>query len=254
MLPKKRLIEILDYIKKKDEKSAKVEELAKEFNASNSTIRRDLKKLEEQSMLERIHGGAILRSSTSSEMKAFEKRIINQKEKKHIGKIAKKYIIDGDSILLDSGSTVLEVANNLIEFNDLTVITYDLRIALDIELTYDSKLFVTGGERRNGFEVVYGVECVDYIKKLHVDKAFLGADAIDLNKGITNAHFPEVPIKKEIIRSADTVILVADSSKFNKQALIKVCELDEIDIIITDSEIDRNIYKKIKEKGVDIIY
>ncbi len=253
MLPEERLNKILEHIK--ENKSAEVDELAKLFGASKSTIRRDLKKLDRKDIVQRTHGGAVLANvSTSYEKKAQEKRMINPNKKQHIGKIAAKYVYENESILLDSGSTTLQVAKNLYDISDLTVITYDLRIAIDTELSSNSSILLTGGVRRNGFEVLVGSETEKFISKLSVDKAFLGADAIDFKSGITNATFAEVSIKQEIIKSAKEVILVADHTKFNNIALVHVTSLDKIDKIITDKEISSDVLEKLEEKGLEVIY
>lgn len=252
MLQEERQLQILNYIKDSSDGYAEVKELASKFNASPSTIRRDLKNLDEKSMLVRVHGGAMIANNTTNEIKAKEKRLLNKNSKKHIGKIAAKYIFEGESIILDSGTTTLEVSKLLHNFKKITVITYDLRIAIETSLNSESKMIIAGGERRDGYELLYGDTCKEFIKNMNVDKAFLGADAISIEKGITNAYFPEVPIKKQIIKSAKEVLLVADSSKFDKIALVHVCNLIDIDKIITDPKIDKNLFKRIKEMGVDI--
>lgn len=249
MMPAERLSKILECINTNG--SANIEELTKLVDVSESTIRRDLKKLADKGLIIRTHGGAVTKTiSTTFEQEARNKRFLQKEEKEYIGQLAANYVSDGESILLDSGTTTLALSRFLKYKKGLTVITYDLRIALETELTSDSLLVVTGGIRRDGFDVLVGSETENFIRNLSVDKAFLGADAIDLEMGVTNAGFAEVSIKQEIIKSAKEVILVADYTKFGKTALIKVASLEDIDHIITDSRVDRDYIQRIERLGV----
>ncbi len=251
MMPAERLSKILESINENG--SANIEELTKLVSVSESTVRRDLKKLAENGLLIRTHGGAVKKSSsTTFEQQAQNKRLLQQEEKEQIGKMAAEYISDGESVLLDSGTTTLALARYLKEKRGLTVITYDLRIALETELSSDSSLVVTGGIRRDGFDLLVGSQTENLIHNLSVDKAFLGADAIDLEMGVTNAGFAEASIKQEIIKSAKEVILIADYTKFGKTGLIKVASLEEIDHIITDYQVDQNYLEKIERLGVRV--
>lgn len=249
MLPAERLQKILNYIN--NNKSANVKELGELVNTSESTIRRDLDKLVMRGLINRTHGGAVTNAlSTTTEKKAEEKRNLKWNEKDYIGKYAAQYISDGESIIVDSGSTTLSLCRNINNKRDLTVITYDLKIALETALGPNCSMIVTGGIRRDDFEVLIGSETESFIKRLNVDKAFIGTDAVDLDKGLTNATFAEVSIKQEIIKAAKKVILLADYTKFGKTALVEVAPLEEIDIIITDSGIDQEVFEKIKKKGI----
>lgn len=249
MLPAERLSTILESINNNG--SANVEELVELVHVSESTVRRDLNKLTKRGLITRTHGGAVTKTiSTAYERRARDKCQIQQEEKDKIGQYALKYISDGESIILDSGSTNLALARNLKQKKGLTVITYDLRIALESQISQDSQLVVTGGIRRDMFDVLIGSEAERFIRGLSVDKAFLGADAIDMVKGLTNAGFAEISIKQEIIKAAKEVILLVDHTKFGKTALIKVASLEEVDHIITDSGIDPDCLRKIKKQGI----
>lgn len=249
MMPAKRQKVILKYINKHG--SANIKELLELLKVSESTIRRDLKKISEKNLIERTHGGAVKTTmSTSFEALPQEKRCKNLKEKKYIADICEKFILDGESILLDAGSTNYFISQKLKNKNNITVITVDLRIALKTKLKSDSNLIVPGGRRREDYEVLVGTEVENFLKNLSVDKAFIGADAVSIEKGITNATFPEVGIKKEMIKSAKESFLVADHTKFGSNSLVKVANLEKIEYVITDKKIDSEVVDKLEEIGI----
>ncbi|MFW6029775.1 MAG: DeoR/GlpR family DNA-binding transcription regulator [Halanaerobiales bacterium] len=249
MIPAERQKKILNYINNNG--SANIEELINLVGVSKSTVRRDLKKLSKKGLINRTHGGAIKKTkSTSFEPSPKEKRFKQLSEKKKIAKITKKYIRDGESIILDAGSTNYAISQELEDISNITVITFDLRIALETKLSNDSRLVVPGGVRRENYEVLIGSHVENFFRDVTADKAFLGADAVSLDRGITNATFSEVAIKKQIINSAKETYLVVDHTKFGNTTLVKVAELSVIDYIITDSKIKPEIENKLKKLGV----
>lgn len=252
MMPIERQTKIISYVNKNN--SATIEQLMELVNVSRSTIWRDLKKLEKQNILLRTHGGALKEKSTGYEPLASEKRSKMKEEKQHIASLAIDHIEDGETILLDAGSTTYAISDKLINKNNITVITYDLHIALKTKLKNNSSLIVAGGVRRDYYEVVVGSITENFIKSLTVDKAFLGADAIDLEQGITNATESEVSIKKQIIKSARKTIVVADHTKFGKKSFMKVVDINDINHIIVDNGLDKDYIKKLKEKNIKVEY
>lgn len=234
-LPTTRKASILRYIKVKG--NATIKELSSQFNVSEATIRRDLDELDSEKLLERIHGGAQIPnvSSTSSETAYREKALLQVAEKTRIGAYAASLIADGDTILLDSGTTCLQIALNLDKKKRITVITNDLHIANSIVLDSSSTLIVTGGIARPEFGVLTGTMVQRFLQGIRVDKTFLSADAIDIRYGIFNATMHEVDLKKALIASAQQVCLTADHTKFGKVALAQVCTLSELDLIVTDN-------------------
>lgn len=253
MIPAERQAEILKYINNNG--SADIKELMDLVKVSKSTIRRDLKKLSNKDLIERKHGGAIKKTmSTTFELQPRDKRYKNMKEKKQIARLALEYINNGDSIILDAGSTTYAISQKLKEKDRLTVISCDLRIALETDLSNSSKLIVPGGIRRNDYEVLIGARAENFLRDLSVDRAFIGADSIDLERGITNATLAEVSIKQQIINSAKETILVADHTKFGKSTLKKVAELAQVEHIITDKNIDTIIVEKLRKKNIWVEY
>ncbi len=236
-LPEARRACILRYINSMG--SATIKELANMLSVSDATIRRDLDELDTEKLVERIHGGAqaLKISRTAFETAYRDKSTYMVEEKARIGFSAASFVENGDTILLDSGTTSLQIARHLAEKKNITVITYDLYIANSIELDQSSTLIVTGGIRRSGFGVLTGSMVRDFIRSVRVDKSFLSADAVDIDFGVSNATLHEADLKKELIHSGQKVYLVADHSKFGNLALVQVCSLSDIDLLITDAQL-----------------
>ncbi len=244
ILPAERRKRILEHIQQNG--SGRIEELAAVLGVSEATVRRDLSILETDGFVDRTHGGAVLpETSTAFERLYPEKRAILSEEKQAIGIKAASMISDGETLILDSGSTTFEIARNLTFHKNLTIITYDLFIASSIIYDPSTTVIVTGGVRRDGFNILVGPIAEELLRQVRVNKAFIGADAVDFTQGITNATFTEVSIKRLIIEAANEVILVADHSKFGKLALAKVCSLDQVDHIVTDQKVDDSILQGI---------
>lgn len=252
-LPEARKENILRYVDSVG--SATIKELATTLNVSAATVRRDLDELNERKLIKRIHGGAqaVKSSRTAFETAYLDKSAQMVDEKARIGFSAASFVENGDTILLDSGTTALQVARNLSDKENITVITYDLHIAASVELSPSSTLIVTGGIRRPGFGVLTGSMVLDFIRGIRVDKSFLSADAIDIDFGLSNATFHEADLKKALIQSGQCVYLIADHSKFGNLALIHVCDLSEIDLIITDSQLPENYQQLLEKKNCDYI-
>ncbi len=251
-IPAERQKQIVEFVQKNG--SAQIKVLADYQNVSEATIRRDLDELADLGLIERTHGGAMaIDSSTSFEHKHSEKMNIMLTEKRNIAKAATSLIRDGDTIFLDSGTTTYFIAQNLGGFRDLTVITHDLQIGNTAILHPTSTLIVTGGIRREEFSVLVGSLTENFIKELKVNKVFLGADAVDVESGVFNANFIEVGIKKLLLTISKHIILVADTSKFSRSALARVCKIESIETIITDNNLSPEVKNQIEKNGVRLI-
>ncbi len=173
------------------------------------------------------------------------KRDVRRAEKSAIASVAAALVSDGDSVVLDSGSTTYEVAVALREKSSLTVLTNDLRIAKFVASFPDVRLLVSGGELLGSVYTLIGDHAVRFMSHYSADWAFLGADAVDRFAGITNNNTLEVPIKRALIAAAAHTVVVADHAKFGQRALAKVAALDEVGTIVTDSGISgdqRDLY------------
>ncbi|WP_067902693.1 DeoR/GlpR family DNA-binding transcription regulator [Nocardia vaccinii] len=212
--------------------------LADELGVDTSTIRRDLDALERAGQAQRTHGGARPTPGATAKLPYTMKESERLDEKAAIGAAAAARVRDGQTVILDSGSTTYEVARALRNHTDLTIITNDLRIAKYIAETPGMRLLVTGGELLGSVFTLVGERAIAFLSDYTADWAFLGADAIDLDAGITNMNTLEVPLKRAMLAAAGNSFVVADSSKFGRRALAKVAGLDEISGVITDSDLD----------------
>lgn len=241
---------ILDYVN--SSKKATVNELSDYLGVSKVTIRKYLNDLENKGLVIKIHGGVISTDSDLNyEIPYASKKDLNIYEKEMIGIAASGLVEDGDVIILDAGSTTFEIARN-IDNKNVTVITNDVRIAYELASKSSVKVVIAGGTVQKNVYTVLGFYAEGLLNQIHVNKVFLGADAINPEDGITNKTLEEVAIKKAMIKSAEEVIVVADHSKLNKKAFADVCGIDEIDTIVID-EIDENYRRIFNEKGINII-
>lgn len=234
MRSKERREEILRRVQEAGYLSARA--LAATFDVDASTIRRDLDALARRGMVLRSHGG-VRPVVENADIPYAIKESANVREKRAIARAAAQFVEDGQSLVLDSGSTTYELARALQHHRGLTIITNDLRVASQVATHNEARLMVTGGELLSSVYTLIGERAVEFISDLQVDWTFLGADAID-RVGINNTNSLEVPLKRAMIACAARTVVLADSTKFSRRALVRVAKLDEIDLIITDTGLD----------------
>lgn len=235
MLAQQRRQKIFELIR--EDGQAKVFELGRIFKVSEVTIRQDLEKLEEEGLVVREHGGAHLKNIGLSVRNIELLSKENMAEKEAIAKKAAELVRDGDTIILDSGSTTTEIAKQLNGYTNLTVITNALNIALILGVDPGINLVLTGGEFKAPTLSLTGQKAADSLEGLHVDKLFLATAGITLKSGLTYPSISDLVVKKAMIESADQVYLVADSGKIGKSAFASLGALSLIDYLITDSKI-----------------
>jgi DeoR family fructose operon transcriptional repressor len=251
LLPAVRQKQVLRFIE--EHGSVQVRDLIEHFGVSEATVRRDLDDLAARDLVQRTHGGAVARApSTSFEALYEEKRGEFAAEKRRIAEAAVKVIRDGETVILDSGSTTLEVARNLAGHRGLTVITYDLFIATAVSFDPSTTVVVPGGSRREGFNTLIGPLTEAFFRGVRVDRTILSADAVDVAFGVSNATFAECAIKQLLIEAGRQVLLVADASKFGKQALAKVCSVGSLDLIVTDASLGEPDRRALEQAHVEL--
>lgn len=208
-------------------------QLAANLGVDASTIRRDLDALARDGHLQRTHGGARPLAGTIDLPYAIRQQ--EHLSAKHaIALAAAQLVQDGDRILLDSGSTTYQLAVELRHRANLTIVVNDLLIAHTVADYEGVRLLVSGGELLTSTYTLVGDRAIAFIGDLRVDWTFLGADAIDLDAGITNTNTVEIGLKRMMLAVASKRIVLADSSKFGQHALVRVAEVTEVDRIITD--------------------
>lgn len=242
---------ILDYINVNG--SAQIRDLAQVHAVSEATIRRDFDELAQFGLIDRTHGGAVRSNSTTFERVHSEKMTLMHEEKKRVAAYAASLVKNGDSIFLDSGTTTYFIARELCYHKNLTIVTNNIDIAQSVHFDPTVSLIVTGGIRREQYSVLIGSIAEQVIRSFCVDKAFMGCDAIDAAGGIYNTNFMEIGVKQCVARCGKTTILVTDSSKFYIKALAKVCGLEEIDMIVTDSGLDEKTVQAVQKNGISMV-
>ncbi|WP_321345428.1 DeoR/GlpR family DNA-binding transcription regulator [uncultured Draconibacterium sp.] len=251
LLPQQRREKIFGMIR--EDGHAKVLDLSKIFKVTEVTIRQDLEKLEDEGLIIREHGGAYLKNISMNVQNIELLNNENMPEKESIAKKAVEMINDGDTIILDSGSTVTEIAKLISGFKNLTVITNALNIALILGADPEINLILTGGEFKAPTLSLTGQKAADSLEGLHVDKLFLATAGIALKSGLTYPSISDICVKRAMIESADVVYLVADSSKIGKSSFASLGALSLIDYVITDSKINEDYIDLFSRHDVKMI-
>lgn len=244
---KQKILELL-----KEHQRVDVQGLNQILQVSESTIRRDLKELEENNLLTRTHGGAIPLQNVNFEPTFLEKEIRNSEAKKAIAKKAVEFIREDDVILLDSGSTMLYLAKELKCFAKLTVVTNSIPIAQMLQTYEGIELIVVGGTFRKGVMSLVGSFAEQVLNLLHVDKAFIATNAVHTEKGLSTPNMDEANIKRKMIACSKKTILMADSSKVGGVSLVKFAELSDIDLFITDNSVSKDSISQLDSQGVEM--
>lgn len=235
MLANQRREKILELIR--EDGHAKVLELSRIFKVTEVTIRQDLERLEKEGLIKREHGGAILKNMDAGVRNITLQNQKNMPEKMAIARKAVTFIQNGDTIILDSGSTTTEIAKLLTGFQNLTVITNALNIALILGAYPNINLVVTGGEFKAPTLSLTGQKAADFFQNLNVDKLFLATAGITLKSGLTYPSISDICVKRAMIESANDVYLVADSTKIGINSFASLGALSLINLLITDSKI-----------------
>lgn len=244
--------EILNLIR--EDGQAKVQKLSSIFKVSEVTIRQDLEELEELGFIQREHGGAFLK-----DVGLFAKNItlLNQSnldEKKYIAQKAVTTIKEGDTIILDSGSTTTELAKLMLSFKNLNVITNSINIALILGENPCINLMVSGGEFKAPTISLTGDLAAATFKNIHVNKLFLATSGISADFLLTYPSLSDLSVKSAMIRASDHIYLLADSSKFDVSSFASLGRITLIDTLITDSKIPENKIKALRDMNVNVIY
>lgn len=230
----------------KQEKRVTVKMLAKTLDISVDTVRRDLKYLEDAKKLTRVHGGAILLEEESEPLVtnvSFQKRIeTRQRQKQGIAKKAMDYVKENQAIALNAGTTNIEVAKELVKhFDALTIITNSLPVINIVEKKPNFTVVVTGHFLDHDEYSFYDEQGNDFSKHFHCDIVFISINAISLKQGLTDFRQKEKETILSYMDAADRKIVVADASKFETSAFLRVCDFDQIDAIVTDASLPKEI-------------
>src|SRR5579885_451365 len=230
----------------------RVEDLRRRLNVSLATVRRDLDQLEQSGAIRRVHGGAVSVESRLEEPLFDDKTSIAAREKLHIAEAALKFIAPGDTIYLDGGSTVLELARLLRDRTHLTVVTNSLRAAHELA-GRGPRLILIGGELRRLSQTMVGPLTRCILQELHVDRAFMGTIGLTLEEGLTTTDPSEAFTKELVMRQARQVILLADSGKAGKVSFARAGRLENVHVVVTDRALEKNFARELAKKGIKVV-
>ena len=246
-----RRMEILDMVNLQGK--ARVEDLAELFKVSSVTIRSDLSFLEKNGYIVRSHGAAIPNTGFIAELSIHEKRGQNAGIKTLIGKAAATLIKDGDTVILDSGTTTREIATHLKSRENVVVMTNGLDVAMELANTSGVEVLMTGGVLRKSALSFSGSQAENSLRNYRFDKVFLGVDGFDLRVGITTHNEQEASLNRLMCDISETIIAVADSTKFSKRSCHMIREFGDIDILVTDSGIPEEYIQELKDHKIEVI-
>ncbi len=237
-----------------EEGSARVKVLSSLFKVSEPTIRQDLERLEKDGFVVREHGGAYLRSVSQQVGSLTLQHMENIDRKIRIAKKAAGFVSAGDRIILDSGSTITELAKCLVQVPNLTVITNALNIALAIGTNPGCELLVTGGEFKAPTLSLTGEKAAFFFRNLYVDKLFLATGGISPSLELTYPGFSDIVVKRAMIEVARETYLLADSTKYGNASFASLGSIRCVDYLITDDGLDAGAAREIEALGVKVIF
>lgn len=256
MLSEQRYEEICNLLER--EGSVKTSTLCHVFNTSRETVRRDLETMEAKGMLRRIRGGAMKKADTVQEKglpytSFYKRRDENSESKWKVAREAVKQIREGQAVALDSGSTSLYLARAIKEtFQSLTVVTNSLAVANELADAEEITLVMTGGIYRQDEEAFVSDIATLIFSKINVDTFFLTTCGISVERGITYQRMDEIIVQNKMMEAAERTIVITDSSKIGMNSLVKMCGIEEVSMLITDSGASREQIQAFEEAGVRV--
>ncbi len=226
-----REMEILEELKLYG--SRRIQDLARQLSVSEETIRRNVKKLAKQGLVRKVHGGVYLPESVR-EPTLNQRMNLNPEPKRQIAEHLAEVIQNGDSLILDIGSTTAYVARALRSHQDLFVVTNSLEVAQALATRNNNRVFMAGGELRSHDGGAFGKEAVSFVRQFSVNYAILSAAAIDADSGFMLFDLDEADFSREILRCAERCIVAADSTKFGLRAPVRIAEPENFDELVTE--------------------
>jgi DeoR/GlpR family transcriptional regulator of sugar metabolism len=251
MMADERRTQILQIVRRAGR--VRVNGLASMFNTSAVTIRSDLNELHQRGLVLRSHGGAVLPDKILRESPVHERLKAHSEEKRRIGATAAAMINNGETIILDSGTTTLEIARQIKKKTGLHVITNGVNIAAELLDARDVQVFIVGGTVRGESASISGHFTEEMFEQFSADKLFLSGAGCDLDFGVSGANLEETMVNRAMIRIAREIILVADASKFSKRSMSRIAPFSEIDTVISNTSLDEAIQERLRTIGCNLI-
>ncbi len=231
-----------------------VTDLSREFDVTEETIRRDLEKLDNEGLATKTYGGAIANKSLNIDLPYNVRKRASVERKQKIAEKIAEMIKEGDYIMVDASSTAIYVTKCIAHLKNITLITNSIEILMELADKSDWNILSTGGTLKKGSLSLVGTSAERMIKGFHVDLAICSSKGIDMNMGITDSNEKDSEIKRAIFAAADRKILAVDATKFDKISFVHVCDLNDVDTIVTDEVPSDRWIEYCKDKGVELVY
>jgi DeoR/GlpR family transcriptional regulator of sugar metabolism len=231
-----------------------VSDLSREYGVTEETIRRDLAKLEKEGLAKKTYGGAVKIDNMNADLPFHVRKQTNVKSKQYIASVIGSMIHDGDYLMLDSSTTALYVVKHILHKKKITLITNSIEILLELSNKSGWTVISTGGTLKEGGLSLLGYQAERMISSFHVDMAICSSKGIDNTIGITDSNEQDAEIKKAFFNSAKKRILALDNSKFDKSSFVKICDIADVDMIVTDKCPSDFWLEQLKTCNVDIQY
>ncbi len=231
-----------------------VADLSREFEVTEETIRRDLEKLDNDGLAKKTYGGAVANEKHQTDLPFNVRKMTNVEQKQRIAEKIANLIHDGDYIMADASSTAIYVIRCIKNLKNITLITNSVEILLELADKQDWNVLSTGGALKKGGLSLVGTSAERMIRGFHVDLAICSSKGLDINRGITDSNEKESEIKQAIFAAADRKILAVDNKKFDKISFVHVCDVSEVDTIVTDQRPSDRWIEHCKEKNIELIF
>ena len=237
----------------KEKKKVTVAELAKEFEVTTMTVRRDLKRLADENIVTLVHGGAIYNEGGLALATVGARSLLNQQDKNELGKYCASLVQEGNAIYLDSGSTCMSIAAALAGRKNIAVLTNSLAVMNILSNSSGLQLFSMGGIFDYGTNGFFGDLACRMIRGFRIDLAFLGVSSLSLAGGVMSPTASDQALKKTLFEAARKKIVVVDHTKIGRESFLRVADLREIDTIVTDKKADKDFLAGARRQGVAIV-
>ncbi|WP_231506240.1 DeoR/GlpR family DNA-binding transcription regulator [Paenibacillus sp. UNC451MF] len=244
---KKEIISLLE-----DLGIVRVSDMSKRFGVTEETIRRDLERLENEGLLLRTHGGAVLNRKDGPELPILQRELVNLEDKKLIGEYAASMVKDGEVIAMDASTTCLQMAK-LLPNKEITVITYSIAITYELIKKTNIQVFLIGGYLDRHSLGNTGTPAEKMLEGYHADRFFFSCQGFDLQRGVSEPYEAHVQLKKNMAAIADQLVLMADSSKFQRKSLVRLIEMEAISTLVTDRQLPEEEMQEMEACGIEVV-
>jgi DeoR family transcriptional regulator, fructose operon transcriptional repressor len=251
MLPTQRRQAILAQVRERAAVSA--EDLSRQFGVSVETIRRDLQRLQGAGLLERVYGGATRPSGRSSEGSFAARSVRRMAAKRAIARLGASLVEPGETLVIDIGTTALEVARALPASFEGRVLTNSVPVAMELSGRREIEILLCGGQVRHGDGACAGAHAEAFFAEFYADRAFLGSGGVHPEAGLTDYYPAEVVVRRTIIAHTAACYVLADSSKLGAIAVHRVCPLDDITAVLTDDQTEPGAHEALAAAGVAVL-